>query len=177
MPVDGMAKGKIAAKAVRMAGHRRQMLLYMDPIFIKAVKRAAVDRAVSASFVVEEAVKEWLDRHRIQSHEMSVRDQGPEDERSGLVAELGRRYVWWSDGQQVDRTRVIAQVMELGTYEDIRRIEAVFAPEELRDVMLRAPAGAIGQRSWDFWRGRLRFAGCATIPQTPPRRSFHAEML
>jgi hypothetical protein len=104
---------------------------------------------------------------------MFSRDQGPEEERSKLIAELERRCLWWSDGHQVDRTRTIAQVMELGTYEDIRRIEAVFTTEELRDVMLRAPAGAISPRSWDFWRGRLRFAGCTAIPEAPPRRPFY----
>ena len=98
-------------------------------------------------------------------------------DRGKLIAELARRYVWWSDARSVGDDRVVAQVIELGTYEDIRRVEKAFAPEELRDIMLRAPPGAIGERSWDFWRGRLRFAGCAGIPEGPPGRSFHAEML
>jgi hypothetical protein len=98
-------------------------------------------------------------------------------DREKLLAELARRYVWWSDGQGVDDDQVVVQIMELGTYDDIRRIEEVFSPEELRTVMMRAPAGALSERSWDFWRGRLRFAGCGAIPEAPPRRPFHADVL
>ena len=107
-----------------------------------------------------------------KAEQRPLEKQAPE-----LIAELARRYVWWSDARSVGDDRVIAQVMELGTYEDIRRIEKAFAPQELRDAMLGAPVGAISERSWDFWRGRLRFAGCAGIPQAPPARPFHAEML
>jgi hypothetical protein len=39
--------------------------------------------------------------------------------------------------------------------------------------MLSAQPGWISDRSWEFWRGRLRTAG-KTIPETPPRRSFDA---
>jgi hypothetical protein len=153
------------------------MLVYLDPVTIKAVKLAAVDSEVSASLLVERALEEWLARHTNRRDETATRDEKSDDERDGLIVELADRYVWWSEGQQVDRNRVLAQVMEIGTYDDIRRMEAVFTPADLRDVMLQAPKGAIGRRSWDFWRGRLRAAGCPTVPAAPPRRAFHAEML
>lgn len=56
------------------------------------------------------------------------------------------------------RNRIIAQVMSIGTDDDIRRLE-------------RAQPGWISERSWEFWRGRLRAAG--PIPEKPPRRSFY----
>ena len=171
-----MTRSRRAGKR-RMAGHKHQMLVYLDPVTIKSVKLAAVDREVSASLLVERALKEWLARHTNRRDEIATRDEKSDHERGGLVAELAGRYVWWSEEQHVDRTRVLAQVMEIGTYDDIRRIEAVFTPAELRDVMLQAPEGAIGRRSWDFWRGRLRGAGCPTVPSAPPRRAFHAKML
>jgi hypothetical protein len=71
------------------------------------------------------------------------------------------------------RNRVIAQVMSIGTYDDIRRLEAAYSTNELRELMLRAQPGWISERSREFWRGRLRAAGAAPIPEQPPRRSFY----
>ena len=67
--------------------------------------------------------------------------------------------------------------MNFGTYDDIRRLEAALSPQELRAVMLRAQPGWIGERSWEFWRGRLAFAGAGAIPEAPPRRAFDAPVL
>jgi hypothetical protein len=98
-------------------------------------------------------------------------------DRCALLADFAARYIWWRDEQSPARDRVIAQVMNLGTYEDIRRLEAAFSPDELRGVMLRAAAGWISERSWNFWRGRLRHAGVGPIPEPPPRRPFLADAL
>jgi hypothetical protein len=166
-----MAKRRPRANRPRRAGHRRQLLVYIDPIFIKALKREALERESSVSALVESAIKTWLGCGDA-STKMPRQSPRRRDERGALLAELAGRYVWWSDAHQADPMRTVAQVMELGTYEDIRRLEAAFAPEELRDAMVRAPAGAIGPRSWDFWRGRLRFAGAAPIAESPPRRPF-----
>jgi hypothetical protein len=71
------------------------------------------------------------------------------------------------------RNRIIAQVMSIGTDDDIRRLEAAYSANELRELMLRAQPGWISERSWEFWRGRLRAAGAGPIPEKPPRRSFY----
>ncbi len=97
--------------------------------------------------------------------------------RTDLLAEFASRYIWWRDEHPPSDDRVIAQVMNLGTYDDIRRLEACYEPDELRGVMLRAAPGWIGERSWDLWRGRLAFAGAGPIPEIPPRRSFDAAVL
>lgn len=95
------------------------------------------------------------------------------DARSALLAEFKERYIWWRDGAEPSQDRIVAQVMNLGTYEDIRRLEAELGVEELGAVMLRAQPGWIGPRSWNFWRGRLQAQRAMPIPQTPPRRSFY----
>jgi len=97
--------------------------------------------------------------------------------RSALLADLAARYIWWRDENAPSDDRIIAQVMNFGTYEDIRRLEAAYGPDELRAVMLRAQPGWIGERSWGFWHGRLAFAGAGPIPEAPPRRTFDAEVL
>lgn len=91
---------------------------------------------------------------------------------STLLAEFAARYIWWRDAEPPSPDRVIAQVMNLGTFEDVRRLEAACAAQELRALMLRAQPGWIGPRAWSFWRARLSPVGGEPIPATPPRRSF-----
>lgn len=98
-------------------------------------------------------------------------------EREDLLAALAPTYVWWQlEGSPEEcQRRVLAQVMNLGTYEDIRSVERLFAAGELTAVMRTAEPGWFSARSWDFWRGRLGLA--ADLPDIPPQRSFDAKML
>jgi len=93
-----------------------------------------------------------------------------------LLAEFGRKYIWWAPIGSEPHTpaRIIAQVMNTGTYEDIRRLETTLGFARLADVMLRAAPGWFSARSWSFWRGRLRLETDNLIPAEPPRRAFHA---
>jgi len=94
--------------------------------------------------------------------------------RSDLLRDLAARYVCWRSEAPPSEDRIIAQVIELGTWDDIRRLEAAFAPDELRAAMLRAAPGWIGERSWSFCRGRLLHAGAGPTPEEVPRRKFDA---
>jgi hypothetical protein len=98
------------------------------------------------------------------------------DAAEDLIAELRSKYIWWEPiGDEPHAgERVIAQAMNLGTFEDIRRMERTLGSERLADVMLRAAPGWLSERSWEFWRGRLSFALGKPMPEKPPRRSFHA---
>jgi len=95
---------------------------------------------------------------------------------SELLAELGEKYIWWAPiGQEPPtRERIIAQVMNIGTYDDIRRLEATLGFGKLAEVMIDAAPGWFNPRSWSFWRGRLRLETDVQIPAEPPRRIFHA---
>jgi hypothetical protein len=92
------------------------------------------------------------------------------------IAEFGRKYLWWKPvgGQPHSENRIIAQTMNLGTYDDILLLEQTVGKSRLVEIMLRAEPGWISDRSWEFWRGRLSFATGAAIPDKAPRRSFHA---
>jgi hypothetical protein len=60
-----LAKPKEEASAVRMRGDgRRQLLMYMAPDLIKELKRAALDEDRPAYEIAEEAIGEWLKRHK-----------------------------------------------------------------------------------------------------------------
>ena len=93
-----------------------------------------------------------------------------------VVTEFARKYLWWEpvDGQPHSEDRIIAQTMNLGTYDDIVLLEQAVGNTRLLEVMLRAEPGWINDRSWEFWRGRLSFATGASIPAKGPRRVFHA---
>ena len=95
------------------------------------------------------------------------------------VAELEKKYVWWAPVGNATHpaSRVVAQAMNLGTFEDILRLEKTLGAACLVDVMLEAAPGWFSERSWEFWRGRLSLALGKALPEEPPRRSLHAEAL
>jgi hypothetical protein len=96
------------------------------------------------------------------------------------ISDLATRYLWWDAAEPGGHpvSRMIAQIMRLGTYDDILRLEDIVEPAVLADVMLHSAPGWFDDRSWDFWRGRLSVAGRSDIPERRPRRTFaHAEML
>jgi hypothetical protein len=92
------------------------------------------------------------------------------------IAKFGRKYIWWKpvDNQPHSEDRIIAQTMNLGTYDDILLLERTVGESRLVEIMLRAEPGWLSDRSWEFWRGRLSFATGAAIPDKAPRRSFRA---
>jgi hypothetical protein len=61
-----MAEKKPASKRGRKPpdGEKKQFLTSMDPDVIRRIKAAAALRDQTASFVLEEAAKDWLDRHQ-----------------------------------------------------------------------------------------------------------------
>jgi hypothetical protein len=100
-----------------------------------------------------------------------------DDVSQATIAELGRKYLSWEPvgDQPHSEDRIIAQTMNLGTYDDILLLEQTVGQARLAEVMLRAQPGWISDRSWKFWRGRLSSATEAAIPDKPPRRSFLKE--
>lgn len=92
------------------------------------------------------------------------------------LAGFGRKYLWWgpADGHAHSEERIIAQTMNIGTYDDILLLERTVGRDRLVEVMLSAAPGWISDRSWEFWRGRLSLATGAAIPVEPPRRVFDA---
>jgi hypothetical protein len=95
-----------------------------------------------------------------------------------LASELERKFFWWDpiDSRPRSHVRIVAQAMNLASFEDVRKLEAALGPDSLAEVMLCAEPGWLSDRSWEFWRGRLALATGRSIPEDPPRRSFNARM-
>jgi hypothetical protein len=99
-------------------------------------------------------------------------------EQAARLATLAQRYLWWQrpDGVSHAPVRMIAQIMHLGTYDDIRQLEALVGEVALADTMRRSQPGWFDDRSWSFWRGRLEADGQSNIPTHRPQRAFmHAD--
>ena len=88
-----------------------------------------------------------------------------------LLRALARRYVWWlSPGEALARPNFVAtQVMEMGDYEDVLKLEATLGREALVRALREAGAGRLSERSWIYWHHRLGVAG-RRIPPLPQRR-------
>ncbi len=96
------------------------------------------------------------------------RKQPRADER--LLRAFARRYVWWlSPDAALARPNFIAtQVMEMGDYDDVLRLEATLGSEALVHALRQAEAGRLSERSWIYWHHRLNLAG-RRIPPLPRR--------
>ncbi len=89
-----------------------------------------------------------------------------------LLPALARKYLWWlSTAETAARTDlVITQTMELGDFDDQRRLEAALGPKRLAQALRRAEAGRFSARSWTYWHYRLRLASPGRVPPLPRRR-------
>jgi len=90
-----------------------------------------------------------------------------------LIKRMAHRYVWWEPpGASVaDPRRVIAQVMDVGTLEDIQALAGEVGRNTLISVLKQAQPGWFRPRSWAFWHTALGPATAGRIPPIPSRRS------
>ena len=96
------------------------------------------------------------------------------DTLAAILEQFGRKYLWWDPvgTQRFTDDRIIAQTMNLGTYDDILVLEQTVGKPQLVNIMRRAEPGWFNDRSWEFWRGRLSRTTGEAIPNQPPRRKF-----
>lgn len=90
---------------------------------------------------------------------------------SALLRALARRYVWWLAPVEASRRPelVALQVMELGDYADVRRLEATLGQGALKRVLRHAEANRLSERSWTHWNHRLGLAPRGRVPPQPRR--------
>jgi hypothetical protein len=85
---------------------------------------------------------------------------------------LAKRYIWWkrpADAASEPR-RVIAQVMNLGDWDDVRMMQQRLGDAALRDALTHAEAGQFNARSWTWWHYSLGLASVGQVPPLPVRR-------
>ena len=87
-----------------------------------------------------------------------------------------RRYIWW---QPVEKSlehpeRLIAQVMDIGTWSDECAILALFGEATLRDILLHSEPGWFRPKSWSYWNYRLAVVPVDVDPPAMHKRKFSA---
>jgi hypothetical protein len=86
-----------------------------------------------------------------------------------LLDELARRYTWWQAPAQArsDRARFLCQIMQLGTYEDVRAARRTLGDDAFRAALTAAPPGVLDARSWNFWHLVLFHRPPPPLPTRP----------
>lgn len=89
-----------------------------------------------------------------------------------LLARLARKYVWWKTPDEAMEMpeRVVAQVMNIGDYDDVAMLAEEVGDDYLRGVLTRAEIGQFSARSWAYWHYRLGLAAPGQVPAMPTRR-------
>ncbi len=83
---------------------------------------------------------------------------------------MARKYVWWQPPEHTlaDRPLFLAQLMTLGSADDIRWLLSLVSTAELRDVLRDPPIGIFNPRSWNFWHIWLRLTPVPPLPARHP---------
>jgi len=91
------------------------------------------------------------------------------------LARLAKRYVWWKTPEEAleNPEQIMAQVMNLGDWDDACRLVHCVGKDALRRVIREAEAGMFNARSWHFWHYRLGLAEFGCVPPLPTRRLDH----
>ena len=88
------------------------------------------------------------------------------------LTDLARRYVWWLPPEEALEYphRVIARIMDIGTFEDIHELVGMVGEEALRQTLQNAEAGQFRPRSWSYWHYLLNGFADDTLPPLPARK-------
>jgi len=83
------------------------------------------------------------------------------------------KYIWWKTEAEAIRKpeRIVAQVMELGDYDDVQKLVEQFGNQFLIQVLSQAQPGVFSAKSWAYWHYRLGLAQFDHLPKLP-KRSF-----
>ena len=89
-----------------------------------------------------------------------------------LLQTLARKYVWWKRPEEAAAhpERIVAQVMNIGDYDDVQSLVHRAGLPYLREVLLHAEAGQFDARSWTYWHYRLGLSEPGEVPRLPERR-------
>lgn len=85
---------------------------------------------------------------------------------------FARKYIWWKTPEDAlnQPQRIVAQVMDIGDYEDVQCLVHKAGTAYLCEVLAQAEAGQFNPRSWTYWHYRLGLSDAGKVPTLPKRR-------
>jgi hypothetical protein len=83
------------------------------------------------------------------------------------IEALARRMIWWKAPAEALRypDRLLAQVMALGTWDDVQLAKRLWTRDEFTAVLKQPPPGVFDGRSWAYWHCVLKLAAAPPLPQ------------
>jgi hypothetical protein len=66
---------------------------------------------------------------------------------------IAQKLIWWKTPSEALAypDRFLAQVMTLGTWNDVETVRSVVGQEGFREVLQHPPAGVFDEASWAYW--------------------------
>jgi hypothetical protein len=89
-----------------------------------------------------------------------------------LLEKFARKYIWWKTPKDAIARpeRIVAQVMNIGDYDDVQSLVHQAGVPYLCEVLTHAEAGQFDARSWTYWHYRLGLSDPGKVPPLPERR-------
>jgi hypothetical protein len=81
-----------------------------------------------------------------------------ETEREAELLRLAQKYIWWTPPERIvaeGLSRLVAQVMEFGTWEDANALIACVGTAPFIAALDDPPPGVVSDKSLAFWHIRL----------------------
>lgn len=88
------------------------------------------------------------------------------------IKRLAPAYIWWKKPEEALRYpyRLIAQIMDMGTFEDVQALVAELGTDRLASVVRQAEIGWFRPQSWSYWNYRLGLVDVTDNPPPMPKR-------
>lgn len=89
-----------------------------------------------------------------------------------LLKGYAAKYIWWKTPDEAMEfpLRILAQVMDIGEFEDAMQMRREFGDDTLKSVLSNAEAGWFRPKSWYFWHQRLHVCEYDHVPELPTRK-------
>jgi hypothetical protein len=89
-----------------------------------------------------------------------------------ILREVARKYLWWKSPEEALAypERIVAQVMDIGDFDDVQQVAAIVGDDILRAILTNAEPGQFTPRSWTYWHYRLGMAAPGQVPALPQRK-------
>ena len=89
-----------------------------------------------------------------------------------ILASFASKYIWWKSPTEAMKypERIIAQVMNIGDYDDVQLMVKFFNEDSLKNVLKMAEIGQFNEKSWYYWHYRLHLAKPEHVPRMPQNR-------
>jgi hypothetical protein len=84
------------------------------------------------------------------------------------LEEIAEKLFWWKAPADAlnSAPRFLAQVMTLGTWNDVQAVQRILGRDAFREVLQNPPAGIFDPRSWSYWHVVFGLP----VPPLPERR-------